>query len=202
MRVVVLIVGILVVAVGFVPLEVVFDTHSTKTTSVTTPVDFKIYERYYVLANEPATASWTSSTHVTLVARTCSSIDLTQANIWAQCTGGSNVSASGTSGTISTLAPVKGYLWVGILSPAGSTANNTASVTLTTDYQTIAIGLWGIGGILVLAGALLPRGRKRAPAVTTDQWGPSPGAEGPSAPEAPQSPSPSPEEEFVEEPPD
>ena len=160
MRPLIVVIGIVLIIVGVVLLEVPFVAHGTKTVTETTPATFHVGEEVPIL-QEPISASWTSATSVTIVARTCSSLDSSASSIWGQCTGGSNQTVTGKSGSFSPSVPIGGYLWV-VLVPTGiGPANASASVGISTSLPSGALGLWGLGGIIVIAGVLLHR-RKRA----------------------------------------
>ena len=203
MRPVVLIVGVLIVASGIVPLTVPLYSHFTKTVSVTTPQNWFIRERFSMLADDSATAKWSSNSSVTLIVRTCSSIDASASSIWGQCTGGSNVTVVGSSGTVTRSVPVRGYLWIVVQAPVGSTVNQSATVSVTSTYQEAAIGLFGLGGVIVVVGVLL-RGRKRMPRVASTPVAPAgtAGVAPPPTAGASEPIPPAPEEDFFEEPPD
>jgi hypothetical protein len=179
MRPVILLVGIIIIVAGVVLLEVPFLQSSAKTVTATTPAHFHVTERVQVLASQPVSVSWSSNTSVTLVLRTCSSINLS-ANTWGQCTGGSNLTETGTSGSVATNVPVGGYLWAVVLPTGGAGTNRSASVSVATGLPTEALGLWGLGGLIVIVGLLL-RGRKKPVSAVE----PSPAA-APATPDAEQ----------------
>jgi hypothetical protein len=160
MRPVILLVGIVVIIAGVVLLEVPLSQSASKTVTTTAPAHFHYTERVPVLSSAPVAIGWSSNTSVTLVLRTCSSINLTASPIWSQCTGGANLTETGTSGSVSTTVPVGGYVWAVLLAPSGGGANLAASVHVTTPYTTEAVGLWALGAIIVIAGILL-RHRKK-----------------------------------------
>ncbi|MGI0129885.1 MAG: hypothetical protein ACREEC_07025, partial [Thermoplasmata archaeon] len=147
MRPVILIVGIIIIIAGVVLLTVPLTQSGTKTIDATTPAHFHVTERVPVESSQPVTATWSSSSSVTLVIRTCSSINLS-APQWAQCTGGSNLTETGSSGSASTSVPVGGYLWVVLLVPAGA-GNLSATVSVTTTLSTEALGLFGLGALVI-----------------------------------------------------
>ena len=158
----VLIVGILVVISGVVLASVPLFPDTTKTVTAAMPVNFHISSRVPVLPSEPVSVSWSSADAVTVVLRTCSSIDANASAIWGQCTGGSNVTRTGASGFVWTTVPLGAYLWVAVFLPGGATSNVSASVALTTTSPSGALGLWAFGGLVVILGALLVRRKKRA----------------------------------------
>jgi len=160
-RPLVLIVGILIVISGVVLVAVPLFPDTTKTVTPEVPADFHISGRVPVLPGEPVSASWSSTVAVTVVLRTCRSIDAAASSIWGQCTGGSNLTRTGSSGFVWTTVPVGSYLWVALLNPTGTTGNVSASVALTTASPSDALGLWLFGGLIVVLGVLLVRRKKR-----------------------------------------
>lgn len=177
MRPVVLIVGILVIIAGVVLAEVPFDQSGSKTVTAASPGHFHISQHVPVVPSEPVSLSWSSSTPVTVAILSCSSINLNASSIWAECTGGSNQTQTGTSGTVSTTVPSSGgYLWVGLITTAGSGASPTVSASIKTPIPSGALALWVVGALIVVVGVLL-RGRKRR--------APSAGVPAPAAGEAP-----------------
>ncbi|MGC2358961.1 MAG: hypothetical protein WA691_01465 [Thermoplasmata archaeon] len=162
LRPLILIVGILIVAAGVILAVVPLVPDTSKSVSANSPATFHLGFRVPVLPSEPVAASWTSSASVTIVLRTCASINSSATTIWGQCTGGSNVTMTGTSGSTTTSIPPGGYLWVALVGPAAPGANHTASLALSTSSPSGALGLWAFGGLLVALGALfLYRKRKR-----------------------------------------
>ena len=168
MRPVILIIGILVIIAGVVIAEVPFDQSGSKTITPTSPIAFHISQHVAVVPNEPVVLSWSSSAPVTVAIQTCSSINSNAPSIWSQCTGGSNQTQTGTSGSWSTSLPAGGgYLWIGIITTAGSGTSPTVSTSVKTSVPTGALGLWVIGALIVVAGVLLRRRKVPVPSPET-----------------------------------
>jgi hypothetical protein len=167
MRPLILIVGIIIIIGGVVLLEEPLSQSGSKTITPTTPAHFHITERVPIQSSQPVTLSWSSNTSVNLIVLTCSSIN-TSAPEWMQCTGGSNLTETGSSGSATTNVPVGGYLWVVVL----GSSTESASVHVTTTLSTEAIGLFGLGAIVVIVGLLLRRGKKPVAAAEAPETSP------------------------------
>jgi hypothetical protein len=168
MRPLILIVGIIIIIGGVVLLEEPLSQSGSKTITPTTPAHFHITERVPIQSSQPVTLSWSSNTSVNLVLLTCSSIN-TSAPEWMQCAGGSNLTETGSSGSATTNVPVGGYLWVVVLGPS----TESASVHVTTTLSTEAIGLFGLGALVVIVGLLLRRGKKPVAAAEVPETPPA-----------------------------
>jgi hypothetical protein len=174
MRLIIVIVGIIVVIAGVVLWVVPLTQSGSKTINESTPAHFHVTEHVQLQSTQAVSASWSASASVSVVILTCSSINLNASSIWQQCTGGSNHTETGSSGSVSIGVPVGGYLWIGIVAGGSAGTNPSASVYVTTTLSDEAIGLWGLGALVAIIGLLLRRGKPRtAPAPVVGEASPA-----------------------------
>ncbi len=192
MRPLIVLIGIVIVIGGVVLAVVPVDPVTSKDITASSPSHYHISERVPVLPSEPVSLSWSSNVSTTVILLTCSSIYLNASSVWAQCTGGSNQSETGTSGSWSLSVPTGGqYLWFGVIAGSGALSNPAVTVSIKTAVPTGALGLWIIGALIVLVGLFL-RGRKKPASIPSGTSGVAPEPSPSAAPSAPSRPSPGP----------